>query len=804
MSLHKKYTIFFTFFFAASFSFKSSKSVAFDKQDHAGILIKFEMIDGPKSLTFTDFKQKYFLKEEKRFENLNAILFKSKNKKIDQKHYIKICKRALRLKGIVGCELDRALESNADPCNPINPIDIAIANSSLQPIVNLRCTLLQSDPQPHGTDGLSTFWAQEYTGSDLLRQRIIDSNFPAERYNNLFSVWDTDRNFHGENVSNLIRGNHPTSLLPGNSQAFSETGHLSAFLDVANSCLANRCSNYISNSQSYDTNLNITDLVVSAVRQVAESGRVFILGAGNAREQIGEGTRQLARAGQVLIVSSLNPAGSPSDFTNFAPEVTISAPSNHELTSFSNSSGSLTRFGGTSGATPQVTAALAAFTLITGYPLSTSESRRLLAKTALPIPGMPSPHNLGSGMLNSYRIGELAYRANEICSNSNNQTQCVRSFLETESSYEPTNDDQQALRQAQEVFPSCSPASPPATPGTHLCDRKVEAFQNLRRATLLAPQNPILWRLMACILRQEQNLSKNAEYYDNMANHLETSNQQLLNNLISRPEGAGDALDFVLSHPEWQRDPAVLSEIEKNINNGQNDRALTRLLGTPEWQNHPKASLFFSGLIDRGQFDSEAISLLSEDPWRNHPSAPQFFETLVRRKANSQAMSELLGETLTDEFWQNDSNSTRFFEIILDTHKDYESIAELLVYEPYWQSHPRSTQYVEKLLANMNSNESISNLLSQEHWQNHPKSTQYFETLLSKEQEDDSLALLLLEEYWQKHPKSSQYLEEFIRRGVSDDSIEYILEDEFWQKRYRNKVDGELSAESLREYLRQH
>ena len=60
---------------------------------------------------------------------------------------------------------------------------------------------------------LRPFWAQQYTGADLLRKKLEQQNdFTVPE--NLFSIWDTWLDRHGEYVSQLIAGPHLSAPIP--------------------------------------------------------------------------------------------------------------------------------------------------------------------------------------------------------------------------------------------------------------------------------------------------------------------------------------------------------------------------------------------------------------------------------------------------------------------------------------------------------------------------------------------------------------------------------------------------------------
>ena len=273
-----------------------------------------------------------------------------------------------------------------------------------------------SCPSPSQQD--STFWAQQYVGADLLRTMLEEYTYNRDGLAKIVALWDGTKNRHGEFVSQIIAGPFPSAVIPletpldfyrfKSSNNFGN--HIRSQL-FYRECLRNQdCPVYINHSLDW-LNENIS-------RQIAqmneESAITVVTSASNDYGFVEEAKAKLSREGKLIIVASLNPAGRPSDFTNFSDAVTIAAPSDTTLRSYSFS-GTPKDFSGTSGATPLVTGSLAAFTLISSYKLKTTEAIHLLQKTAIPLPFLPSSAMIGAGMLNAYKMGAVAERLKQKC-----------------------------------------------------------------------------------------------------------------------------------------------------------------------------------------------------------------------------------------------------------------------------------------------------------------------------------------------------------------------------------------------------
>ena len=84
----------------------------------------------------------------------------------------------------------------------------------------LQCSLVPSENPPHFQSGLSTYWAQEYVGSDLARERLLAENISLTP--GKVGVWDNIDQDHGILVANNIASPTLTALIPGEAPGFSQ------------------------------------------------------------------------------------------------------------------------------------------------------------------------------------------------------------------------------------------------------------------------------------------------------------------------------------------------------------------------------------------------------------------------------------------------------------------------------------------------------------------------------------------------------------------------------------------------------
>jgi hypothetical protein len=419
----------------------------------------------------------------------------------------------------------------------------------IKTIDDLKCVMVPTADSPHYQKDLSTYWAQEYVGADLVRERLIAENLSPKP--GLIVAWDNADNdndeSHGTLVSNLMIGPTKSALIPGPSIPFSplyqnKNYKYAASYNQLSGCLeAKNCPSYINNSMHWWTE---EDLEIGAVVEKLSEQSVFITIAGNETKSVELSKKKLADQSKLLIVGSTDPLGFGSDFSSYSASLTISAPSDNLLTS--EVDGKSRKFGGTSGAAPQVSAALAAFTLISGYKLSTSEAKNLLQKTALSFPHYPSPNSLGAGILNSYKISEVAYKLRDKCKN---RKACFEQELKDEKTYDFGVDAREQLSKAEDVFPECFGKKNEITIGKESCNERKVLFNEIRKKALLNHHNSKAWDFISCVSRND-GMTKNAEFYKALSNRSKLSDEALLKKLVET-DNAKDLFSFHLTHPSW-------------------------------------------------------------------------------------------------------------------------------------------------------------------------------------------------------------------------------------------------------------
>ena len=367
---------------------------------------------------------------------------------------------------------------------------------------------------PFNEHKLHPFWAQEYTGVDLLREKLRQSPQSWKLPYNLVQSWDTPGNRHGEKVCQLIAGPHLSAPIPLerhlNYMCFADViekeGALSNWLQH---CLSNdTCPSYINVSMQLPERRE--DVISDIKTFVADEGITMVTAAGNESMSMQPIDQELSASETMVTVGNCTINGDPDGTSNFSTKITLCAPSGFALISY-DFEGDAKLFGGTSGAAPTVTGALAAFTAITGYSLNPREAMRLLRKTVIPHPRLPTISNMGVGIVNVWKIGKVAFRLQYLCQKNHD---CYADALASEETFIfPLN--------KQEFIGHCQ---------SEQQEEQEEFLKELRKEALLNPWEKELWELIACINRKK-GLQGHAEYYQQLAKRVESSDEELIDAL---------------------------------------------------------------------------------------------------------------------------------------------------------------------------------------------------------------------------------------------------------------------------------
>ena len=388
-----------------------------------GILLKTKKISDVNDEKIKQLLDQYHLKKKSYFKSIEAFhfVFKDKSKKSNDTQLNNLCIDLLKNPKVVHCELDYKFSLNEVECEVC--VGVTCSQEELQSVVSsgneihssVNCRFFKDDNPKHKVNGLTKFWAQEYTGADLVREDLKQINL--SQLQNLVGVLDSSGDKHGEYVSELIASSRASGLIPlSNNKTLSYESlegvgvYIARYERELKKCQRNTdCPHYVNNSMGWGKSEFITKTIRDFVG--GGGGRVFITAAGNESTSLRreEPHKQvLGEEGKLIVVASHGYDGYHSRYSNFSDQIVISAPSGNQVTSY-DYLGNEESFGGTSGATPQVTASLAAFSLVTGVKLNTIDSKLLLKNTAT----LFYPEGnlaMGAGHLNSYKIYAVAKR----------------------------------------------------------------------------------------------------------------------------------------------------------------------------------------------------------------------------------------------------------------------------------------------------------------------------------------------------------------------------------------------------------
>ena len=379
---------------------------------------------------------------------------------------------------------------------------------------------------------LTDYWAQEMIGGDLLKQDIKQAP-PLKEGIHLISVWDEGE--HGDLVTHLISAEGPSALLPplAASQlthSYIPTVHVrfrfyqeGFYLKEAKKALLHPPS-FINSSMNYDEGYTINQTVYQAFSSLSPHS-ILISSAGNNYDRINSihvinlfqtipyygnkslispTKKHLSKGIGAIIVGSLNSDGLVSSFSQEGKEIEILAPSDHHISS-ADKDGNYEEFGGTSGATPLVTASLAGFEWLSGWHPTAQQAKMILKKTA--IPTIYSQHESqkrnGKGLVNAYKLGQVALLLKDRCHQED--TFCFQREIEGEAIYQfapyyPFSGENNFQREIQETFPECAFGEENQKEQTATsCNDKKSIFNKLRKAALLNPSYKYLWETLACV-----------------------------------------------------------------------------------------------------------------------------------------------------------------------------------------------------------------------------------------------------------------------------------------------------------------
>ena len=252
----------------------------------------------------------------------------------------------------------------------------------------------------------------------------------------------------------------------------------------------------------------------SAMESLKSKNIIMVRSAGNEHPlPLDELTRGILG----ITVGSVAPTGLVSNFSQEGSGVDVLAPSNKEILSLGRS-GKVESFGGTSGAAPLVTGALAfPMALLTGLRLE--EARALIRMAATPsFNTQEKPQNNGTGIVNQLRMAEVALRLRDGWPSNRHQ-------LSDPKTYDFNGESTLYYDLAMEKLQAEG------------CSTKKEGFKLLRRAFFLNPGNTYA---RAALIRfyRAQGLNANARFFETLG----MTPEELLADLAKRADSESESL----------------------------------------------------------------------------------------------------------------------------------------------------------------------------------------------------------------------------------------------------------------------
>ena len=526
-----------------------------------------------------------------------------------------------------GSETEASFVFGCEECK--NQAIKSIAKVS-QKALNIRTCILISDKRKLMKGSLSDYWAQELIGSDLLREELEKTPPPDQE--DWIAVFDTQNEDHNIAVKNLISDEALHAVLPelgerktpfldtygihqsradyrkgkGYKPALSvyETSYPGDYLFG----FKKRAPHYINNSMGWKESQDIYKVFEKL--SSSTSNTVIVSTSGNDFPfKLGDIKVKASKNYNVVLAGSFSPKGFVSGFSQSGKELHILAPSDNWITS-AGKMWDNRPFGGTSGAAPLITGSLAGFEWLSGYHPTAKEAKILLEKTALPtLHSHEKPRINGAGLLNAYKLGEVAKRLKEKCEDKS--IACFKQEILKDENYR-FSEDRGLKEDIGRVFPSCFGGEKSgALSELSSCEEKGELFKRLRKMVLLSPKREYLESL-SCIYK-EAGFSQNAESLDKLSMALGTEEEvraELRAMVLKEEPISNDSLRLMLGMGGFEEE-FKLFENERVIGmaSGIGEKALPLLEKAFETDN-PELQL--EALYSAGRIGEAGLPLLEK------------------------------------------------------------------------------------------------------------------------------------------------------------------------------------------------
>ena len=379
---------------------------------------------------------------------------------------------------------------------------------------------------------LSDYWAQKLIGADLMREEL--EKIPPPEIENWITLIDHEK--RNRLAKSLISGEEAHTILPKLNAYLNPRNFIKDISAISLHKISDpvdfnkRPPRYISNSMDWKESENI----YSFFKELAGfSTPIIILSSrSDFRYKLDKIKRKAVEELDVILVGSFTDQGFVSEFSQSGREVSILAPFDYWIDSKVDEN----RFKETLGSVSLVTGSLAGFEWLSGYQPTAKEAKILLEKTALPTPysAFEKPRINGAGLLNAYKIGEVAKRLKENCKNKD----CISVEILKDENYH-FDKDETLIEDLKKAFPSCGGISKPPL---NDCEAKKNLFNRLRKETLLNPTRENL-DILSCMYKSS-GFSGNAMVLNSLWKALGTEGEMRANikSIISKESVIPDSV----------------------------------------------------------------------------------------------------------------------------------------------------------------------------------------------------------------------------------------------------------------------
>ena len=404
------------------------------------------------------------------------------------------------------------------PCLGCEKLALAVADI----FANKKCLALE-ESNDHNHQ-LTPYWAQEYVGADLARGFISNLLAPEEQRQIQLTLFDDPNSSHASNTQSILINPSPFSLIPPSTNV--QTYPSANYADLRNTLqqvLQQETPPSVINQSAGE----IYPGLIPDYQQLLKNGTLVVFTAGNDYPRDKNVDPNAESLQDLILVGNAGPLGLAHSSSQESKNIAISAPAGAELYTGKES----TYFGGTSGASALVAAALANVRAITPQ-LSAKNAKDLLRLASIPtlLSHQTPDRTNGPGMLNMLKMVVVAKNVAKKCHAANPLATCYDQEFQRPQNYQNLMEGPEKnkiLHEFSATFPFCAPRpsaiksfSPPA------CPQMIESWKNIRQLSLLE-NDPNANQMLSCLSRI-MGYPQNAFFYSTLNAKNQAEGENLL------------------------------------------------------------------------------------------------------------------------------------------------------------------------------------------------------------------------------------------------------------------------------------